>query len=226
MIFFEQKQWNDANLNKLPGLVPAYNAQDWVLFPGEPAPLRLLTPQQHQMAEFALQNGEYLAVTRTKPDGQGLYKTATLARIAANEKPRPGVWNLALMGIFRITVQNELRRAPFNLVQISLAEQTTLKEPDSTYWPVEEELLEAADAYILRQGENAVRFEMEPALADLTPGALPLGEFTDVVGAALDLPAGDKQLLLEELHPLERAQKLLFLLRFSNQSQKHFNRLS
>jgi Lon protease-like protein len=184
------------------GLFPLPDA---VLLPGTVLRLHVFEPRYRRLVADTLDSLGYIAVPRLEPGYEADYygcpairPVMGVGRIVEHERLEDGRFNIALLGVARMQLSRELRAEPYRV-----AEGRVLCDKDAG--PVAATLHAELTKLLvaLRPFWSDAGKELERATLD-TPG---LGACTDVL-SQLFQSADDRQRLLEELDPAERAMLL------------------
>ena len=185
-----------------------------VLFPHVIQPLHIFEPRYRQMTTDALAGDRLISIVLLKPgweaeyEGQpALHPIGCLSKIVADQRLDDGRFNLLVRGLRRVRLLHE--------------------EPtDRDYRTARVELLkdigtlegEAAAVLRAQLGEEVPRWlppdeTIREQFRKLRDSDLSAGALCDVFGFALPLDPALKQQLLEELNVVERARRLVDMLR-------------
>lgn len=186
----------------LPTTVPLFPLQDVVLFPNMSRPLHIFEPRYREMVSDAVQGDGYVGMVLLRPGYASLYEgnppifqIGCAGEITQAEELSDGRWIIVLRGTTRFRVLSEDHSRSYRVGEVE---------------PIEERHDAAALAAL-----ETLRLALTDVFADLAPGAGPrpadLSDEDLVNGLAqfLDLEPVDRQVLLEAVGPLERAQALL-----------------
>lgn len=118
---------NEAVLDRLP-LFPLPNA---VLFPGVVLPLHLFEPRYRALAEHCVASHRLMALGTLQPGYEGDYEgrpaifpLLTVGTIAAERRHPDGRWDIALRGLSRVELVEELPPTePFRLIKVKKARE-------------------------------------------------------------------------------------------------------
>lgn len=188
--------------------LPVLALRDSVVFPGLTIPLGVGRPQSIKALEAARQNGGLIfAVTQREnvdlPSFEQLYTIGTIARIV-RVTPGPSGLNILLSGETRGTAIQFRERAGYSeATVVSVDEMKALDDQDPAFLALSRELRERAFEL------GVLRGVPEQALRESLDGVRDPGAFSDRVAGYMELPAADKQILLETLGVEERMRRLL-----------------
>jgi len=185
-----------------------------VMFPYVIQPLHIFEPRYRQMTTDALAGDRFLSIVLMRPgfeadyEGQPpLHSVGCLGKIVADQRLDDGRFNLLLRGVRRVRLLHEVptdrlyRTARVELLQ----DRGSLEGMAATGFRAE--LVGQIPRWVPK--DVAVREQFRKLLeSDLSAGAL-----CDVFGFALPLEPALKQQLLEELDVVERARRLIEMLR-------------
>lgn len=197
-----QPEITDAVLNRLP-LFPLPNA---VLFPGTTLPLHLFEPRYRALAEYCVNGPRVMAlgslVTGVNVEGAErppIYPILSVGTIAAERRLPDGRWDIALRGVCRLELIDELPSSePFRFIRARRVREH--ERPDDR---VAAERLRGAVVQVANL-LPALWPQLSPQLvAANTPSLL-----TDVVGAMFVEGHDDRRRLLEEAHVGRRVEHL------------------
>lgn len=184
------------------GLFPLPDA---VLLPRTVLRLHVFEPRYRKLVADMLECAGYIAVPRLEPGYEADYygcpairPVMGVGRIVEHERLEDGRFNIALLGVARMRLLKELRTEPYRVGEGRVLRD---KEAGPVATTLHTELTKLLVA--LRPFWSDAGKELERATLD-TPG---LGACTDVL-SQLFQSADDRQRLLEELDPAERAMLL------------------
>jgi Lon protease-like protein len=178
---------------------------DVVLFPGMSLPLHVFEPRYRQLVADTLANDGWLAVPRLQAGYEANYYECPavhpvmgVGRIVAHEQLRDGRFHIEVTGIARLELSSELRTRPYRVGRGRVLGECGVAPGAATLHAELAKLVMKLRPFWSEAGR-----ELERA----TLGTDGLGACTDVL-AQLFQSADDRQLLLEELDPSERAMTL------------------
>lgn len=195
----------------LPKTIPIFPLQDVVLFPNISQPFHIFEPRYRAMVADALEGDSIIGMVLLQPGYEAEYEG------------RPPVYAIGCAGV--IIESEELPDGRYNIVLGGLTKFRILTEDSSRPYRIAEveeitEAIEERDRPLLAQR----RRQLEEALLSLAPGSpppppdLPDEEVIDGFSLILPLQPADRQELLEADGPLERASRLIRILRGSVQA--------
>ncbi len=204
--------------------LPVLPLRDTVVFPGVAVPITAGRAGTIEAVQTALQgDGRVFAVSQIEniddvtPDV--LHKVGVIARIVQTQRNRGGL-QLLLQGEERGTaVSYSLSgEGMLQALVIPISGQEPLNAGDAAFEALDRELRERASELGRRRGIP------QEALAQLIEGMTQPGAFADLVAFYLDVPAAEKQSLLEDFSVESRMRRVLVaverdLLRLDAQEQ-------
>jgi hypothetical protein len=188
-----------------------------VLFPGLGVPLHIFEPRYRQMLEDVLAGDERIGMATVRPehgaemDGDPpLFEVGCAGIVASSERLPDGRLNIVLLATQRFRIVSEAARPPERLYRVAQVE--LLDEIDPPWLAARAAELRACVnqrfvALAARRGAGAA---VLPSIFDSLDDAA----FANGVSQLLELPAPEKQGLLEAAGPAERLERLDALLRF------------
>ncbi len=188
--------------------LPVIALRETVIFPGLTVPLGVGRAASIRALEAARQgNGLVFCVAQREnveqPTFEQLYTMGTIARIV-RASPGPGGLNVIITGEHRGTaIQFRDRDGGAEATVVPVEDMKPIDAEDPAFVALYRELRERA--YEL----GALRGIPEPALREALEPVKEPGAFADRVAGYMDLPANDKQFLLETLGVEERMRRLL-----------------
>lgn len=193
---------SDAVLNRLP-IFPLPKA---VLFPGVLMPLHLFEPRYRALAEYCVAGPRVMALATLEPGYEGQYEgrpaihpVMTVGAIAAERRHPDGRWDIALRGLSRVELIDELPPSePFRL-----GKARRLRELERNDDRLGAERLRSAVIQVANQ-LPALWPQLSPQLVSAkTPGLL-----ADVVAGTFVESSAIRRELLEELTVSRRLDML------------------
>ncbi len=201
-----------AALDEFAGVVRLFPLPNLLLFPHVDQGLHIFEPRYRQMAADALAGDQLIAMVLLTPDDNWdetydgrppIEPTACLGRITASEQLPDGRYNLALRGLARLRLVEEIPAAD-KLYRVARGELIAdVRPPLAEATALRRDLREAVLARFDPTG---------PAHAQLTrlfDGDTPLGEVCDLLGYSLPLPLPMKQQLLSDTDVTARVRVLV-----------------
>jgi len=193
-------------------IVPVFPLPDVVLFPKTLLPLHIFEDRYRTMTREAIAGDGRIAIALLRDgwekdyhDSPAIHKVACLGKIETYEELEGGRYNIVLVGIRRVRLLREVQQAPYRRAEIE---------------PIIErcgdEKAEAVTGRRNRLGALFTRFtelmtDGKYRAGDLVP-QLDFEGLVNVVASTLNLPADDKQALLEIDDIVRRCDSLLPLL--------------
>lgn len=207
---------------EIPGEVPLFPLPEMVLLPGEPMPLHIFEDRYKAMTETALAGERMIVMGHLKPGwdkprvtNEETYNVAGVGQIVMDERLHDGRFNLILLGLKRIRIKQITQQKPYSKALVEVIEDRCSDTSSAVLASLEHDIIEAARQILkVRKNDKLSLPEGFPAFETIVPGALPLGTLCDFAAASIFLPPTEKQMILEEIDVIKRAQTLLFLLRF------------
>lgn len=96
------------DFDRLPQDLPVFPLSRVILMPGISLPLNIFEPRYLAMVDRAMQGDRLIGMVQPRPDGGGLYHTGGAGRITAYEETDDGRYLIALKGICRFDILEEL----------------------------------------------------------------------------------------------------------------------
>jgi ATP-dependent Lon protease len=194
-----------------PDALPILPVREAVLFPGAVIPLTVGRPASVAAVQYAMRHGRPIGVlTQRQPEGEGdpmpdaLHRTGTIANILRWVTTPDGTHQLVCQGVQRFRVLDWVRERPFLAAGVYRVEEDESRAPEVEARLMNLRNLALEALSLLPQAPQELvatvqGLDSAPALADL-------------VAATMDVPAAEKQAILEtvELVPrLDRVSRLL-----------------
>lgn len=194
---------------------PIFPLPDAVLFPGMVMPLHIFEPRYRKMLADALAGEKLIAMARLKAGWQSeylgrppIYEILGVGRVGASQELADGTSNIALIGIARCQIREELSRdLPYRLAEVTLLKDRPLKGPE-----VQKQAKESRDALcsiaaeLIRKTMNAeAREVMQRSLEERQEA----GQAADFLASVFVQDPDLRQGLLENLDPLDRCRRVL-----------------
>lgn len=202
-------------VEELPTELPVFPLPGVVLFPCTLLPLHVFEQRYRRMVRDLLEQPgcATLGIAKLKPGWEAAYygspavhDVICVARLLKVVPYRDGRFDIAVCGARRARVLGYRSETPYRIARVALLEERPLSGREQEAARLRDQLL----ARLARLPAMALRHENLPlALEKLDP---PLGCAADLVADSLLVPARAKQVLLEELDPFIRAQKLIALI--------------
>jgi ATP-dependent Lon protease len=188
--------------------LPVIALRETVIFPGLTVPLGVGRPASIRALETARQGGGLVFCVAQReneeaPKFEQLYTMGTIARIV-RVSPGPQGLNVIITGEQRGTaIQFRDRDGGAEAIVVPVDDMKPIDPEDPAFVALSRELRERS--YEL----GALRGIPEPALREALEPVKEPGAFSDRVAGYMDIPASDKQILLETLGVEERMRRLL-----------------
>jgi Lon protease-like protein len=209
------KPWNaedlDFDADTFSGVARLFPLPNLVLYPHVMQPLHIFEERYREMVEDALAGDKLIAMAVLEPGWENDYESrppvapyACLGKIVAHHRLPDGRYNLLLLGMQRVRIDQELeplrsfRQASVELIDDEYDFDTIAESHD-----LQERLVTAFRSNLPCECETPEQLEK------LLSGELPLGLLTDLAAYALPLETGVKQELLAECRVSARAEILL-----------------
>ncbi|MBI3828072.1 MAG: LON peptidase substrate-binding domain-containing protein [Planctomycetes bacterium] len=197
--------------------VPLFPLPDAVLFPGMVMPLHIFEPRYRKLLADALAGEKLIAMARLKAGWQSEYlgrppihEIVGVGRVGANQELADGTSNIALIGIARCQVREDLARdLPYRLAGVMLLKDRPLKGPE-----IQKQAKAARDALCAVAGElirKTMNAEAREVMARSLEERQEAGQAADFLASVFVLDPDVRQGLLENLEPLDRCRRVLAL---------------
>ncbi len=190
-----------------------------VLFPGVRGPLRIFEPRYRQMTEAALAGDRRIGMVTVKPehthDMRGdppIFEIGCQGHVTNARKLRGGRYDLVLLGVNRIRVLGEIPRPAerkYRLAEVVALDEGLEADAARRAAALRPTLVELVQTLVGRADPtraSQLREDVFESVDDVT--------FVNALCQALEMPAVEKQGLLEAPGIPERYQQLTELLRF------------
>lgn len=191
------------------GTVRMFPIPNLVMFPHVVQPLHIFEERYREMMADALVGDRLIAMPVLKagwePDYAGrppIEPWACLGKVVLHNKLPDGCYNLLLMGVARVKIEEEL--APLRSFRQATASilSEIVNDEDDQYHELHQQVVEVFESQVASGNAPC-------SLAPLLENDLPLAQLTDLVAYALPLDGEQKLSLLSELCVISRARKLL-----------------
>lgn len=196
------------DLSEFSGFLPLFPLPNLVLFPGIILPLHIFEERYREMLRFAQSSERFIGMVLLRPgwepeyhDTPSIYSVACMGRIMVEERLDDGGSNILLMGLCRVSINQEVIQKPFRVGQVELLEESDAESSqENAYW--HDRLLQLCRRFspILADHMEAIQFK--------EGFDIPLGSLADSIAAATEIDGHEKQVVLEELDVIRRAIKL------------------
>ena len=188
-------------------VVPVRNA---VLFPGTVFPIALGRDRSVAAAQQAVREERPIGLLMQRdpeaadPSGLDLHRTGTVANILRYVNAPDGTHHVVLQGEQRFRVIDFFREEPFFVARVLRMEEPTTQSPE----------IEARFLHLRNQALEALQLlpQVPPELIGAVQAANAPAALTNLVSAYLDVPAEQKQEILETIDLLSRMEKVSRLL--------------
>ncbi len=207
--------WNVEDLtfdaDRFNGKVRLFPVPNLVMFPHVMQPLHIFESRYKEMLNEALDSDGLIAMSMLQPGWEPEYESrpsllphACLGRIVTHHRTDEGNYNVLLLGLKRIKIENELPPVrAFREAEVSLVDD---------YLPTEnDEKRLTLQTMLTKQFEESLPGDQptNPALRELLSSEVPLSVLTDLVSFAAPLDFKEKCRLLGECNVDRRATLLL-----------------
>ncbi len=209
------KPWNaedlDFDADTFSGVARLFPLPNLVLYPHVMQPLHIFEDRYREMVEDALAGDKLIAMAVLEPGWEQDYDSrppvapyACLGKIVAHHRLPDGRFNLLLLGVQRVRIDEELDPIrSFRQANVELLDDEYEITSDADSLDLQEKLVHAF------RNNLPCECETPEQLEKLMTGELPLGLLTDLAAYALPLDTAVKQELLAECRVNTRAQILL-----------------
>ncbi len=209
------KPWNtedlDFDADTFSGVARLFPLPNLVLYPHVMQPLHIFEERYREMVEDALAGDHLIAMAVLKPGWENDYDSrppissyACLGKIIAHHRLPDGRYNLLLLGVGRVRIDEELQPLrSFRQANVELLDDEYTGSCADENSRLQEKLLNAF------RNNLPCECETPEQLEKLMTGELPLGLLTDLAAYALPLDTAVKQELLAECCVSARAKILL-----------------
>jgi Lon protease-like protein len=209
------KPWNaedlDFDADTFSGVARIFPLPNLVLYPHVMQPLHIFEERYREMVEDALAGDKLIAMAVLEPGWEHDYESrppvapyACLGKIVAHHKLPDGRYNLLLLGMQRVRIEQELDPLrSFRQASVELVDDEYDFDESADCHDLQEKLLLAF------RNNLPCECETPEQLEKLLTGELPLGLLTDLAAYALPLDTAVKQELLAECRVSTRAEILL-----------------
>ena len=211
---------------KSPQDVPLFPLSQVVLLPGEPLPLHIFEERYLMMAESAISSERLIAMAHLKPriekspeGNPEMFDVCGLGRIVLDERLSDGKFNLILVGLKRIRIKRIIQLKPYKRAEVEILADRFSQTSSSLLSSLSSEITFLAQE-LMAQRKKILEEAPSQIFENFPSENLPLGTLCDLLAAALSLPPLDKQMIIEEMDVVRRAEILLFALKFELGSLK------
>jgi len=189
------------------GRLPLFPLPNAVLFPGTTLPLHLFEPRYRALAEYCVNGPRVMALGTLIPGAYSetpdavppIYPILSVGTIAADRRLSDGRWDIALNGVCRIELVDDLPSSePFRFIRARRVRE--LERPDDR---IASELVRSSVVQVANL-LPALWAQLSPQLiAATTPSML-----ADIIAAMFVEGHEDRRRLLEEVHVGKRLEHL------------------
>ncbi|MEM8944220.1 MAG: LON peptidase substrate-binding domain-containing protein [Planctomycetota bacterium] len=207
--------WNAEDLTideeRFRGTARLFPLPDLVMFPHVMQPLHIFEPRYCDLLNAALDSDGLIAMSMLAPGWESDYEGrpplnpyACLGKIVTHQRQSDGHYNVLLLGLRRIRIDQELPAdRSYREANVSLL--------DDYYYPENDEMRSALQAELTEKFQDSLPQEApaNPNVEEMLSSEIPLGVLTDLVSFAVPLDLKTKCELLGESDIDQRAKKLL-----------------
>ena len=207
--------WNAEDLTfdetRFSGTARLFPLSDLVMFPNVMQPLHIFEPRYRDLLNEALDSDGLIAMSVLSPGWESNYEGrppimphACLGKIVTHQRTDKGEYNVLLLGLRRVLIENELPPTDsFRRAKVALLDDCCETELDGERENLQISLIKAFQEN-LPEGQTA-----SPPILDMLSAEIPLSVLTDLVSFALPLEYRLKCQLLGETDIDRRAWMLL-----------------
>lgn len=204
-----------SGLTEFSGLLPLFPLPNVVLFPGNFLPLHIFEPRYREMVSDALSTEKYIGLALvgeeesvTEFDQPQIHPIACMGKIAHHRALPDGRSNILLQGLVRVRVEEEVEGKSYRIGKVTLLKD----DSPPNFLPVVEEsraaLMSVFAGIIERLAGDGKR-----ALEKMVNSTVSVGALADLLCGMVELEYLTKRELLDEVNGLQRAERLLELIR-------------
>lgn len=195
----------------LPSVIPIFALPNVVLFPGIPLPLHIFEPRYRDMVKVAAATHEIVGLVLLRGDWESRYyerpdvfEVGCAGRLMNVETLPDGRSNILLQGMCEFEIRRHIFEHPYREAQVS-------------WWSRHHDgVPEIVRAQLIERLRRVLAVEPDsPAFRLLDDDTLSDEKIINFFSYILDLPALEKQGLLEERSLINRARRLTEVLDFS-----------
>jgi hypothetical protein len=201
-------------------LIPLFPLSNVVLFPHVHCPLHIFEPRYQQMITAALGGARRVGMVAVRPEYQAemggdppLFTIGCIGTVQQSRRREDGRHDIVLFGAARFRIVEEIPRDPERLYRLARVELLTERFDERREGiPLQGMRADAID--LLTQ---LLRFVAPDSAREIDPRSFSGVDDTAFVSALcqmLDLPAAEKQGLLEAEGPMARCERLVAILHF------------
>ena len=187
--------------------VPLFPLPGIVLFPGMVLPLHIFEDRYRHLLRDALAGEKRIALGHLCPGWRSDYYGAPpvhdilgVGEIIAHKEQEDGTSNIALMGLARCRLQDEVQREPYRIAFVETLQEPVLSDVDVR--TRHKTLLKTAERVLRRTVQAKSFHDLSAALRSRKE----LGQAADLLASIFVRDVDMRQQLLERLDALERAQ--------------------
>ncbi len=194
-------------------IVPIFPLPNAVLFPKTLMPLRIFEERYRTMTREVLAGDGQIALVLLREGWEANYESnppvhdiACLGKIENHEELEDGKYNIVLAGLHRVRLVREIKHSPYRLAEVEILEEAACDDSSEDVIGRRNHLgglfarfTELATGGKYRAGELVPQFQFEALV--------------NMVASTLNLPAEEKQLLLEMDDIVQRCEALIPILR-------------
>ncbi len=187
--------------------MPVFPLPNVWLYPSVFLPLHVFEPRYRQMIEDSLDGPGRLVIgtvvqghDEEMPDSPPIYPVAGLGEIMRHEKLANGRFNIGLLGLFRVRLEEVPSGRLYRTVRVEPAVESE-SAPESNA-PLKEQLKRA-----VLEGRKELPEELQPDPEVLEK--LPLGCLADLLTAQIEIDRPVRQEIFETLDTSDRARRVL-----------------
>jgi uncharacterized protein len=194
-------------------IVPIFPLPDTVLFPKTLIPIYIFEERYRAMTREALEGDRQIVMAllrdSLREEGIGspaVYEIACLGKIETYEELEGGKYNLVLAGTHRVRLIREIQHTPYRMAEVEKMQEIACDD--------------SSEAVVTRRNHLGGLFARYRELAtagkyravELMP-QFPFEALVNMVASAVNLPAEDRQSLLETDDIIRRCDALIPILR-------------
>jgi len=190
------------------GVIPIFPLPEIVLFPNMLLPLHIFEPRYRAMVEDALEGEQLIGMAMLKEGWESDYygtppirERIGMGKIVSHEKIGDGRYNILLVGIYRVEIEELYSPDPYRRAKVRLLEEETGDATGDELQRLRDTLVDGYDQ--LSQLVGSVKAAEEIVRTDV-----PLSVLVDTLTSVMELASEQKQWLLEEEKVYERAVQL------------------
>ena len=190
------------------GVVPLFPLPETVFFPRTVLLLHIFEPRYREMLSHALDGDQLLAPVLLRPGYESDYEgrpsvhaVTSMGKVARAVRFPDGRANIALVGLTRVRIVEELPPdQSFRLARVEVIAEDETASLEASRPALAGEIDELVKALPQQHVRDASKLELA------STDGLALGTIVDLTVDALDLPADERQLVLETIDQVKRAE--------------------